>query len=322
MALNTKAIKTRINSVKNTKKITKAMEMVAAAKMRKAVEATLQMRTYAELAKDMLDRVSTVRGTESLLMETRPVEKMLVVVISSNRGLCGSFNANVLKKAQALFDEKQKFAEHLVNESDNIAPRGDVELDVLGIGKKSALFAKRNNLNLIGVYDDLGDSPDYEAILPIAQQITELFKEKKYDKVKLIYTHFESSLTQISKMRQLLPVTNTTLDKMLGDLDTIDKNDAAQKSTEDVIPFDNAALEPSPTAIIEYVIPRLVEIQLFQGLLESSASEHSSRMVAMKNASESAGEMIDSLNMIFNKARQAAITQEIAEISGGAAALE
>lgn len=325
MALNAKTIKTRINTVKNTKKITKAMEMVAAAKMRKAVDATLQMREYAELAKGLLDRVSTVRDTDFELLEKRAVKKMLVVVISSNRGLCGSFNANVLKKAQALNDEKEKFAEHVLEGEDNILPEANVELDVIGIGRKSALFAKRNNLNLVAVYEDIGDSPDFESILPISEEIIAKFKEGGYDKVKLIYTNFESSLSQVSKMRQLLPVTNTTLDKMLSDLgevakdeDDTEKNDAQDEN----FPFDTAILEPSPEKIINYVVPRLVEIQLFQGVLESAASEHSARMVAMKSASDAAGDMIDSLNLIYNKARQAAITQEIAEIAGGAAALE
>lgn len=323
MALNAKTIKTRINTVKNTKKITKAMEMVAAAKMRKAVDATLQMREYAELAKGLLDRVSTVRDTDFELLEKRAVKKMLVVVISSNRGLCGSFNANVLKKAQALNDEKEKFAEHVLEDEDNILPEGTVELDVIGIGRKSALFAKRNNLNLVAVYEDIGDSPDFESILPISEEIIAKFKEGGYDKVKLIYTHFESSLSQVSKMRQLLPVTNTTLDKMISDLGEVAKDDTEKNDEQDEnFPFDTAILEPSPEKIINYVVPRLVEIQLFQGVLESAASEHSARMVAMKSASDAAGDMIDSLNLIYNKARQAAITQEIAEIAGGAAALE
>lgn len=323
MALNAKAIKTRIGSVKNTKKITKAMEMVAAAKMRKAVDATLQIRTYAELAKGLLDRVATVQGPEFELMEKRPVGKMLLVLISSNRGLCGSFNANVLKKAQALLDEKEKFAEHVLSEEETISPKESVELDVLGIGKKSALFAKRNKLNLIGVYDDIGDSPDFEDVISIADEIITQFKGGGYDKVKLVYTHFQSSLTQVSKMRQLLPVTDTTVGKMMDDLGEVAKEKVSNaEKVETLVPFDNAAQEPSPEAIIEYVIPRLVEIQLYQGLLESVASEHSARMVAMKSASDAASDMIDSLNLIYNKARQAAITQEIAEIAGGAAALE
>lgn len=316
MAVNTKAIKTRITSVKNTKKITKAMEMVSAAKMRKAVDAAVTTRRYAHLAKELFNHLARIDEPNYPLLEKRPVGNVLMILISSNRGLCGSFNANVIKKAAHILEDKQNVATHRNALEDDIAPQEQVTIDVLGIGKKSAAFAKRNNLNLIGVYDDIGEKPSFEAILPISDQIIRSYLEKQYDKVVLVYTHFESSLVQTTKVRQLLPLSEVDLDKMLHELGDDENVTATDFEIESYL------FEPDVETIVNQVIPRLVEVQLYQGMLESAASEHSARMLAMKSASDAAGDMIDALNTEFNKARQAAITQEIAEIAGGAAALE
>lgn len=319
MAVNTKAIKGRIKSVKNTKKITKAMEMVSAAKMRKAVEATLGTRLYAGLAVELMQKLSELQEPNFPLFEKRPVKRILMITITSNRGLCGSFNTNILKFGKVLIAEKKNLATHRSKDGDvNVKPHKDIEIDVLGIGKKSASFAKKHGLNLIEVYESVGDKPDIDTIVPISKSIIDKFREKQYDKVVLIYTHFESSLTQTPKVRQILPLSDADISKMMREAQS--SGDVAVEA--DKLPIDNYFLEPERDAILEVVIPRLVDILLYQAVLESSASEHSARMVAMKNASEAAGDMIDNLTLAFNKARQAAITQEIAEIAGGAAALE
>ena len=319
MALSTKAIKTRIKSVKNTKKITKAMEMVSASKMRKAVDAALNTRMYATLASELLEHLSGIDEPNIPLLEKRPIKKVLMVLISSNRGLCGGFNGNILRKSVELFKDKEDLVTHKIKSGEEaIDVLEDVEVEVLGIGKKSAAFAKKYDLPLIAVFDELSEAPSFEDILPISNMINNSYLDKTYDKVVIVYTHFQSSLVQTVKVRQALPVTNSEIEEMIADV----SKDTDKEKKEDSFPIEQYIFEPGLDSIIEHVMPRLVEIQLYQAILESAASEHSARMLAMKNASESADDMVNSLTLAFNKARQAAITQEIAEISGGAAALE
>ncbi len=316
MALSTKIIKTRIASVKNTKKITKAMEMVAAAKMRKAVEAALNTRLYAELSLELLKTLSQTQQEQSLLLVSRPVKRVLLVLVTSNRGLCGSFNANVFKYARNLllkstllgFSKDRETGKEMISEN--------VAIDVYGIGKRSALFAKRNNLHLVAVDESLGDKPPIEAVTALTNELIQLYTGGTYDKVIIAFTHYKSSLLQIVTSRQLLPISRVDIESMLSDL-------PHQESAEDFsLPLDTYILEPDESAIIETVLPRLLDTSVYEALLESAASEHSARMVAMKNATEAAGDMINALTLEYNKARQAGITKEIAEISGGAAALE
>ena len=305
MAVNTKAIKRRIASVKNTKKITKAMEMVSAAKMRKAVEGALATRTYAVLARELLAKLSALGTSEvtAPLLEQRDIKSVLLVVVTSNRGLCGSFNSNVIKETKRILDS-------FTNE----------KVEMLAIGKKSVGFAKKHNIELVGVFDDISERPDFDDILPVTKLMMNGFTEKKYDRVMMVYTDYVSSIVQKAQSRQVLPLSVELVDAMIAD---IGKNEEVkEEKKDDSFTIDMALLEPSVDEIIETVIPRLVEIQLYQAVLESAASEHSARMLAMKNASDAAGDMIDSLTLTYNKGRQAAITQEIAEIAGGAAALE
>lgn len=313
MAVSGKAIKTRIKSVKNTKKMTKAMEMVSAAKMRKAVAAALATREYALLSRELLHNLSAMQKKQVPLLEMRPVNKLLVILVTSNRGLCGSFNANVLKKAALLLKHIDQASVQHVPGGKEIVPAKNIEIDILGIGKKSALFAKKFGYNLTNVFDTLSDKPSFENVLTISRLVLNAFHAKTYDKVVVVYTNYKSPLVQEVNMRQLLPVSEIDIEKMIT-------NEA--KGNAPVQNLQNYIFEPNVQTILTDVLPRLVEIQLYEAVLESAASEHSSRMIAMKNASTAAGEMIDALTLEFNKARQAAITREISEIVGGAAALE
>ncbi len=323
MALNTRAIKTRIKSVKNTKKITKAMEMVSAAKMRRAVESALNTRTYSVLAQELLEHFGQLEEKHSPYLHVEPVKKILAIVVASNRGLCGSFNSNVFKKAKYAILNKQDIATHHVNSKKNIIPHNnDVSIDMVGIGKKSVLFAKRESQNLIAVYDTISDRPRYEEALPIAQFAMQEFKKNTYQKVVVVYTDYVSSLVQEPKIRQLLPISSVDLEKILREIGADTDQDKKVADEVSSVPIDQFLFEPSLKQIMDTILPRLIETQLYQVILESAASEHSARMVAMKSASDAAGDMIDDLTRTFNKARQAAITQEIAEIAGGAAALE
>ncbi len=313
MAVSGKTIKTRIKSVKNTKKMTKAMEMVSAAKMRKSVSSALSTRTYALLARELMENVSNFEQKNVPLLNVRPVKKMLLIVMSSNKGLCGSFNANVLKKSTQLLKNIEQVAVHKSIGKKDIMPKSSLSVDILGIGKKSALFAKKSGYPLVALFDQLNEKPTFDDITPITKMVLETFQAKKYDKVIVVYTHFKSALVQEVKLRQLLPISSLSLEEMF------DKKQISQTNTPNQILY---AFEPNIETILTDILPRLVEIQLYEAVLESAASEHSARMLAMKNASTAAGDMIQALTLEYNKARQAAITREISEIVGGAAALE
>lgn len=316
MAVNTKAIKRRIKSVGNTKKITKAMEMVSAAKMRKSVNAALSTRTYAQLAWNLLVQLSKTEKTELPLLETRPVKKMLVILITSNRGLCGSFNANIIKKTAQQLNNPEKIAAQ--NIKGKIVPaQTDLSVDVIGVGKKGAEFAKKMGYHLIASFANLSDTPTITDALPISKMVIEEYANKNYDKVVIAYTDFKSAIAQIAKLRQVLPLSEKDLEDMLLELG--EKQNDSQTIKKEKI--DDYLFEPNKTEVLKIILPRLVETQIYQAMLESAASEHSARMIAMRNASDAAVEMIAELNLNYNKVRQAGITQEIAEIAGGAAAL-
>ncbi len=326
MPVNTKTIKRRIKSVGNTKKITKAMEMVAAAKMRKAVEAALNTRTYATLAWDLLVKLSKGQKEKMPLLETRQVKKLLVILVTSNRGLCGSFNSNIIKKAAKELQDPTNISKHR-NLNGDIESSSEIEVDVIGVGKKGADFAKKTGYNLIASYSDFSDTPSLDDVMPITKMVIAEYEKKNYDKVVVAYTDYKSAIAQVAKLRQVLPVSEYDLEKMIGELGdderrtTNDEHQNNDRRSSIVDRGEEYLFEPSTTEVLKTILPRLVETQIFQALLESSASEHSARMMAMKNASEAASDMIDELTLSFNKARQAAITQEIAEIAGGAAAL-
>jgi F-type H+-transporting ATPase subunit gamma len=301
MAVNGKIVKQRIGSVKNTKKITNAMQMIAAVKMRKSVESAVSTRPYATMAGDMMERLGDSE-LKHRLTNKRPVKKELLIMISSNRGLCGSYNSSVLKEATKYVEANK-----------------DVKFSVLALGKKAAVFAKKMDIELLGLYEKFSDNPKYEDIFPISKDVIERFESKEFDKVTVIYTNYISGLSQVVASKQVLPMTRQNIDQMLEDLaDNYDSKDEVKKQ-EIVHDYE---FEPTRTTVLDFLLPVLVEIQLYQSVLESAASEHSSRMIAMKNATEAAGEMIDVLTLEYNKARQAAITQEVSEIVAGAAALE
>ena len=317
MAVNSKVIKRRIKSVSSTKKITKAMEMVAASKMRKAVDTALRTRTYAKLAWDILVDLSQNADVNVPLLEVRPVKNVLVILVTSNRGLCGSFNSNIIKKTSLALKTPDRFGSQTIE--GKILKAENVNIDVLSIGKKGAEFAKRNNYSLVASFNTFSDTPSLKDILPISQMVIDQYEKKVYDKVVVAYTDFKSAIAQTAKLKQVLPISKTDLETMLTDLGEEDVQKNAPVVAEKM---EDYLFEPNPQSVLETVLPRLVETQLLQAALESSASEHSARMMAMRNASDAAVDMIADLNLNFNKARQAAITQEIAEIAGGAAALD
>ncbi|HOX60651.1 MAG TPA: ATP synthase F1 subunit gamma [Candidatus Magasanikbacteria bacterium] len=317
MGGGSKIIKSRIKSIGNTQKITKAMEMVSAAKMRKAVESALRTRTYAMLAWELLTHLSREARADVPLLAVRPVQRLLVILFTSNRGMCGSFNANIIKKTAALLKDPKNISRHRIFDTE-IAPNENVVVDVVGVGKKGAEFAKKMGYNLVASFSEFSDTPTATDVMPIARLAIEAYEKQTYDKVVVAYTDFRSAILQLAKLRQVLPISEFDLEKMLSDIDDRKRVEPVKTAKIDL---SEALYEPNPDAVLSVILPRLVETQIYQAAMESSASEHSARMMAMRNASDSADDMIKELKLNYNKARQAGITQEIAEIAGGAAAL-
>lgn len=319
MAISPRIIRRRIKSVANTRKITRAMELVAAAKMRRAVAASQRSKAYAGLARDMLTHLAAVVKPDAHHMLTaKPVTRILLIVITSHRGLCGGFNANILRRAVAQAKSPARMAvqrlpagRHGVAGSADILPAVDVSVDVVAVGRKGEDAFRRVNLPVTASFRIAGDLPTAAEARPIAQLAMREFQEGKVEKVVVAYTEFLSSLVQVPKFRQLLPISPVDMEKMLvGDEAT------------PVLAAQETIFEPDAARVLDQMLPRLVEVLTYQAMLESSASEHSARMLAMRSASDAAGDMIDDLTLTYNGARQAGITREIAEIAAGSAAQE
>src|SRR5690554_158698 len=282
---NLKEIRNRINSVSSTMQITSAMKMVSAAKLKKAQDAITAMRPYAEKLNYIIQNISETleKNVTNVFAEQRPVNKMLLVVVTSNKELCGAFNANVLKKTK----ERMKFY-------------ADKEVEILTIGKKAHdILSKSEKIfaNESQVYDEL----TFENVADIAQVLMDLYVNENVDRVEILYNQFKNAASQVVMTEQFLP------------LEPIDSGD--ENAVADYI------FEPSKEEIINSLIPSSLKTQLFKALLDSNAAEHGARMTAMHKATDNAGELRDQLKLTYNKARQAAITNEILEIVGGAEAL-
>ncbi|MFD0863086.1 ATP synthase F1 subunit gamma [Sungkyunkwania multivorans] len=282
---NLKEIRNRIASVKSTMQITSAMKMVSAAKLKKAQDAITAMRPYANKLTELLQNLSeTLEGDSgSKFAEQREVNKVLIVAITSNRGLCGAFNSNIIKETNRLASEKY----------------AGKQVDIVTIGKKgndilSKTFTVVENNNQ--VFDDL----TFDNVALIAQNLMDLFVDGAYDRIDLVYNQFKNAATQLVQAEQFLPI-------------------VAKESDSNVSA--DYIFEPSKEEIVETLIPKSLKTQLYKGVRDSFASEHGARMTAMHKATDNAGVLRDELTLTYNKARQAAITNEILEIVGGAEAL-
>ncbi len=293
MAQGSRDIQRRLKSVRNIKKITRAMELVAASKMRKSVNRVLASRAYADAAWHMvMDLIPKVDPSQHPLLAERPVHKAAIVVIGSNRGLCGAFNMNTVSKALDLMKTEGWSA---------------AQTDFITFGKKGAQILGSLKKNVVADYakDDVTEM--VSEVLPVSAEIIKGFLTKKYDVVCLAYTDFKSSLRQEPRIRHLLPLIKPS--HFLGQIG------ANQDPMPAAAHFSEFMFEPSRDMVLEALLPRLIEVQVYQAVLESEASEHSARMMAMHNATDAATDMIDGLSLAFNQARQAGITAELAEIT-------
>jgi len=280
---NLKEIRNRISSVSSTMQITSAMKMVSAAKLKKAQDAITAMRPYSDKLTQMLVNLSSSVDFENVYLSPRKVKNKLIVCVTSNRGLCGAFNSNVIKKCT------------------EIANSSDESVSFLCIGKKGADILSKN-YNVVQTNNEIFDDLTFENISAIADKLMSMFLNKECDSVQIVYNKFKNAATQIVIQEQYLPIENND-----------SEND--QKESSDYI------FEPSQVEIISELIPKSLKTQLYKSIRDSYASEHGARMTAMHKATDNATELRDQLKLTYNKARQAAITNEILEIVGGAEAL-
>lgn len=286
-----KEVRNRIVSVNSTQQITSAMKMVSAAKLRRAQNAVTELRPYASKLREILENLSaSLDSNEGVYSKQREVKKVLIVVITSNRGLCGGFNNNVIKRAQLAV--RQEFA--------------GAKISTLCIGKKGADAFRKTDYAAafpeLGNTNELFDGLTYNRVAPVAERIMKAFADGEYDRVLLVYNQFKNAAVQIIQAEQYLPVVPT-------------KKEEGKAASTDYM------FEPTREQIVLDLIPRSLKTQLYKALLDSHAAEHGARMTAMHKATDNAKEMLRSLRISYNKARQASITNEILEIVGGAEAL-
>jgi F-type H+-transporting ATPase subunit gamma len=280
---NLKEIRNRISSVSSTMQITSAMKMVSAAKLKKAQDAITAMRPYSNKLTEILQSLSSSMDSDNKFSQNREVKKVLIVSITSNRGLCGGFNSNILKKSAELANSTYK----------------DNEVSFVAIGKKGNDFLQKS-FNVDSNYIDIFDKLNMANVSLIAESLMSKFVNEEFDKIDIIYNKFKNAATQIVVNEQFLPIS---------------QNEDTSNNNLDYV------FEPSKTEIIEELIPKSLKNQLFKAIRDSWASEHGARMTAMHKATDNATELRDDLKLVYNQARQAAITNEILEIVGGAEAL-
>ena len=289
---NLKEVRMRIASVSSTQQITSAMKMVSAAKFRRAQNAILTMRPYSEKLSEIIADIDVKDGVQTPYHNVRKADKVLLVVIASNKGLCGAFNSNVMKEAN-------RRIEHYLSGDKNVS------LSLMTIGKRATdFFTKRTNF-VEEAFIEVLDKPSFDSISEIAETIMKRFSEKKYDRVELIYNKFKNSLTQIVLTEQFLPI----------------ETEAALGTAKDSGANGDYIFEPNKQTILAEMIPLSLRSQFYRVILDSLASEYGARMTAMQKATDNATELLKELKLTYNKARQTAITNEIIEIVSGAEAL-
>ncbi len=299
MAIQTKAIKQKMTSVGNIKKITKTMEMVSVSKMKRAVSRSFASRMYARYALEILVTLSKERNMTDPLLEYGVGEKTLMIIVASNKGLCGGYNINISKSVSKYKSEHGQ------------------DLDAITIGKQAERIASRNKIPIIASFNEFGEDVDLNKVKTLRKLIISEFKEfHKYKNVVVVYTEFIKQLDYKPTVKEILPISPKTTRNIIEEIEEGHEDTRFDKRGMALYLF-----EPSEERVLRKVLPNLLTATLFQIILEAGASEHSSRMVAMKNATDNAGELLNDLKLTYNRARQASITQEVAEIIGGAEAL-
>jgi len=291
---NLKEIRVRIGSVRSTQKITSAMKMVSAAKLRRAQTAIYKLRPFADKLNGILSNITTAEESENNpLAIVRPVENVVIILIASNKGLCGGFNNAVIKECESLL--RRQYSQLHQNK----------KVQFISIGKRVSDYLKAKKYPVLGFYDNFTNSPSFEAVANLAEEVMEKFTGKEIDKVVVIYNEFKNAATQILMKEQYLPILPASTDAKKGKV-----------MNNDYI------FEPNKEEMYNMLIPKVMKTKLYKAVLDSIASEHGARMTAMHKATENADELIKELNLTYNKVRQSSITNEIIEIVSGAEALK
>ena len=300
--MSLKQVKSKIISTKKTGQVTKAMESVSAVKMRKSQERAFTSRPYVHSALRILHRLADSRdGLSHKLSEKRETGKQLLVLVTSDKGLAGSVNSAVLKRAEENF-------------------KNNPDTDVIAIGRKALEFAKREGKEVLAEYTNIDDNVQIDKVYEITQTIVDRFRDETYKSVAVIYQNFISTFEQVPVKRHVLPIDpDDIFDVMRGIKPKVGKFSQDRLAPESKVDY---LIEPSTSEVLDVLIPQLVQVLIFHALLESKASEHSARMVAMKNATDKSKEIIKALTIKYNKARQAAITAEVSEITAGVEAMK
>lgn len=307
-------LKKRLKSVANINKITKAMELVAATKMRKAQEVAIASRPYAFSALDLLSNLSLLEKSKKIklpeLLEQRKVKKVLFVLVSSDKGLAGAFNGSVFKK----------FEQHMQNDEEKYAKE---EKLYVAVGEKSAMYLQKKKLPILKKFIHVGDHVEVDQVWPLTDFIIQGYLDKTWDRVIVVSTHFRSALKQEPHVRRILPVDYAHIIKTVKELvpETGRFSELAKEKGEVVGEPKEYLIEPSAEIVLDTLAKHLLFMQIYHLVLEANASEHSARRMAMKTASDNASELGENLNLQYNKVRQAAITKEIIEITAGAESL-
>ncbi len=300
--MSLKAVKNKIKSIDKTRQVTKAMEAVSAVKMRKSQALAINTRPYALAALKILRSISgAIEAAQHPLMSVRPVKRSLVVVISADKGLAGSYGSALLKGVYKFMDK------HSLTSANT---------SLITVGKKAHEHFTKRNWNIISNQERWSDQITFEMVRPLAEQVKNVYEKGEYDQVFVVSTHFISTLRQNVLSRQLLPISFESVESIVQGI-LPDKGKYSELTDGDATPVREVTFEPSPELILEELIPALFNIQIYHSVLEANASEHSARMIAMKNASDNAGDISRGLKLHFNKVRQAAITREVSEIVGG-----
>ncbi|MDD2785702.1 MAG: ATP synthase F1 subunit gamma [Patescibacteria group bacterium] len=319
MAVSTRLIKARIKSIGNTRKITKAMELVAGAKMRKAVQMTVDSRHYSNNVKQIVDEIRQVIDQQShpLLFGRKVSAKTVLIIGASDRGMCGGFNSQLVRKSVEFIKSRTE------------------PVQVIIVGKKIESSMRRASAEIMASFPSISNSPSFERSKSIGQLAYDEFLHHRADRVFVCYSDFKSAISQVPTVVQLLPIVPeeelmaaSEENFQTDEEDTKPPINEYKRLAQDRTliaknpPDYNIKFEPTPRYVLDHLLPRLIDTRLYQAMLESTASEQSARMMAMRSATDSATEMLDNLTFTFNQARQASITREISEISAGKAALE
>lgn len=311
MGRNLRDIRQKIKATKSTKQVTKALEMVSGAKMRRAVQNAQQLRRYALHAWRVLQSIGKVHAEEHPFLKQNAVKKVLAIMFTSDRGLCGSLNTQVFRAS----NQYSKGLEGLSTFE---------KIDYITVGRKGNVFLTRQGKNVIATFPALSNHPTFKDVLPIARLAEQSFLAGEYDHVVLMYTDFISPLVQETAVKVLLPFSRSEMREIVTSM-LLHKRISKEQRELDEMPVEQVIeykFEPSREEVLDTILPQLTEIQIFQAVLESVASEHSARMLAMRNATDNASAIIDELTLTYNQTRQTNITAELAELSASKAALD